>query len=406
MTEMTRVDVVIVGGGMVGLTCALGLVKQGFRVAVLEREAPRLEWSAQTPYQPRVSALTRASEMILRNLGAWHGIESRRAHAFCAMRIWEEASAAEVGFEAASINEPNLGYVVENNVIQAALWEALAQTSALLITGQAIDGLQFDNQQAWLDTAGGRIVADLVVGADGAFSQIRRLAGLGLDQHDYAQCAVVGCVRTQASHQDSCWQRYRNEGPFAFLAMEQNVSSIAWYLPLEKMDWALSLSDAAYRNEIEKASDGRLGRIIDTWERAAFPLTRRHAQAYVKANVVLIGDAAHTVHPQAGQGVNLGLLDAASLVDVLVQARQQGLYIGDMAVLRRYERWRKGDNLVVQRAMEGFDWLFAQPHSFKNAWRARLLPMVNVAVPFKQWLTKQALYGREPLPRLARTNPF
>ncbi|MFA6700482.1 MAG: UbiH/UbiF/VisC/COQ6 family ubiquinone biosynthesis hydroxylase [Thiomicrospira sp.] len=405
MSDAVKVDVAIVGGGMVGLTAALGLVKQGFRVAVLERDAPTLDWSAQMPYQPRVSALTRASETILRNLEAWCEIEARRAHPFHAMRIWESASAGEVVFDAASINEANLGYVVENNVIQAALWAQLVQTSALCITGQTIDGLRFENQQACLDTSAGQIEAQLVVGADGAFSQIRRLAGIGLDQHDYAQCAVVGCVRTQASHQDSCWQRYRHEGPFAFLAMEQNVSSIAWYLPLEKMDWALSLSDEAYRNEIEKASDGRLGHIVDTWERAAFPLTRRHAQAYVKPNVALIGDAAHTVHPQAGQGVNLGLLDAASLVDVLVQARQQGRSIGDVAVLRRYERWRKGDNLVVQRAMEGFDWLFDQPHSFKNAWRARLLPLVNVATPLKHWLTKQALYGREPLPRLARAIP-
>lgn len=402
MTEWTRFDVVVVGGGMVGLTAALGLVRQGFKVAVFEREAPDLTWQADMPYQPRVSALTRASETILRNLDAWRGIEARRAHPFNAMRIWESASAGEVVFDAASINEANLGYVVENNVIQAALWEALAHTDAQCFCGHTIASLRFENDQAWLETDQGRFVASLVVGADGAFSQMRQLAGIGLNQHDYAQCALVGCVRTQAPHQNTCWQRYRAEGPFAFLAMEQNVSSIAWYLPMEKMDWALSLSDEAYRNEIEKASDGRLGRIVDTWERAAFPLTRRHAQAYVKHNFALIGDAAHTVHPQAGQGVNLGLLDAAALVDVLVQARQQGRYMGELSVLRQYERWRKGDNVVVQRAMEGFDWLFNQQHPIKNQWRARLLPLANVATPLKKWLTKQALHGRDPLPKLAQ----
>ncbi|WP_029935217.1 FAD-dependent oxidoreductase [Thiomicrospira pelophila] len=398
-----KFDVVIVGGGMVGAATALGLAQGGVNVALLERNEPDLSWSDNKPYQARVSALTRASENILRHLNAWQGIERRRAHAFIAMRIWEDATDAEISFDAASLNEPNLGYVVENQVIQAALWEQLEPAGVQVFCGHSLQNLRFDNHQAWLSVEGlAEMQTSLLIGADGAFSQVRSLAGIGLDQHDYAQCAVVGCVRTQAPHQDTCWQRYQADGPFAYLAMDDNVSSIAWYLPVEKMQWALDLSEEDYRAELFKASDGRLGEITQTWTRAAFPLTRRHAQQYVKPNLALVGDAAHTIHPQAGQGVNLGLLDAATLVDVLLQAKRAGEYLGDQAVLRRYERWRKGDNLIVQRAMEGFDWLFKSDHGMKDQLRQRLLPLANVAKPLKNWLIQQALYGRDPLPNLAK----
>lgn len=395
-------DVIVVGGGMVGCTLALGLAQNGFKIALLEKQAPNLNWSDDEPYQPRVSALTRASENIIRNLGAWEAIEGRRAHPFRSMRIWESATSAEINLDAHSLNEPNLGFIVENKVTQASLWEQLEAQEVSIFCGLQIEALRFEDHQAWLLTDQGEFSAQLVVGADGAFSQIRQLAGIGLDQHDYAQCAVVGCVRTQAPHQDACWQRYRPEGPFAYLAMENNVSSIAWYLPVEKMQWALNLSDEDYKQAIFEASDGRLGKVEETWQRAAFPLTRRHAQQYVKENLALVGDAAHTIHPQAGQGVNLGLLDAAVLIDVLVDAKAKGEYLGDLAVLRRYERWRRGDNALVQRAMEGFDWLFKSDQGVKDALRQRLLSLANIAKPLKNWLIEQALYGRKPRPRLTK----
>jgi 2-octaprenylphenol hydroxylase len=397
-----KYDVLIVGGGMVGCAVALGLAQNGVKVALFEKQAPDVSWSDNEPYQPRVSALTRASENLLRNLGAWVGIEQRRAHPFVSMRIWEAATDAEVNFDAASVHESNLGYVVENNVIQAALWEQLEAAGVRVYCGLSIEKLESRNHQAWLLTDQGEFQAQLLVGADGAFSRVRQLAGIGLDQHDYEQCAVVGCVRTQAPHQDTCWQRYREQGPFAYLAMENNVSSIAWYLPVDKMDWALNLSDDEYKQAIFEASDGRLGQIEQVWERAAFPLTRRHALHYVKDNLALVGDAAHTIHPQAGQGVNLGLLDAAVLVEVLLDAKTKGEYLGDLAVLRRYERWRRGDNALVQRAMEGFDWWFKPDHGIKDALRRRFLPLANIAKPMKDWLVEQALYGREPLPKLAK----
>jgi len=401
----TQTDVVIVGGGMVGATVALGLAQAGFDVTLLERRAPSLEWSDEAPYQTRVSALTRASENILKHLNAWAGIERRRCHAFTDMHVWESVSDAEVHFDARDVQEPNLGYVVENNVIQAALWEQIPDYPNLhLIVGQTPTDLMLENDQAWLILDNGvRLQARLVVGADGALSKMRDMAGIAVQEHDYQQCAVVGCVKTELPNQDTCWQRYQAEGPFAYLAMDDNMSSIAWYLPVEQMQWALSLSDDAFAAAIAEASGHKLGEVVEVGERSAFPLVRRHAEQYVKPHFVLVGDAAHTVHPQAGQGVNLGLLDAAALVEVLTEAKKANSEHWDrFAVLRRYERWRRGDNVIVQRSMEGFDWLFKQDQGLKNQFRQWVLPLADQAKPLKRWLMSQALNGREVLPALAK----
>ncbi len=400
-----QTDVVIVGGGMVGASVALGLAQAGFGVTLLERQAPSLEWSEEMPYQTRVSALTRASENVLKHLNAWEGIERRRCHAFTDMHVWESISDAEVHFDARDVQESNLGYVVENNVIQSALWEQMPSYPNLhCIVGQSIQDLKLENDQAWVELDNGDCLqARLVVGADGALSKTRDMAGIAVQAHDYQQCAVVGCVRTELSNQDTCWQRYQSDGPFAYLAMDNNMSSIAWYLPVEQMQWALSLSDDAFAEAITEASGRKLGKVVEVGERSAFPLVRRHAEAYVKPHFALVGDAAHTVHPQAGQGVNLGLLDAAALVEVLTEAKQASPDHWDrFAVLRRYERWRRGDNFIVQRSMEGFDWLFKQDQGVKNQVRQWVLPLADQAKPLKRWLMSQALNGREVLPALAK----
>jgi 2-octaprenylphenol hydroxylase len=371
---------------------------------LLEKKAINTQWSTTQAYQPRVSALTRASENILRNLGAWNGIEARRCHAFLAMHVWDEASVGDVHFAACDIGENNLGHIVENDVVQAALWEQIEACPLVqVMIGHALESLEFKNDQAWLTLADVGVVSTaLVVGADGAFSRVRELAHIGLDTHDYQQCAVVGCVKTEQSHQDTCWQRYQKAGPFAFLAMSDNMSSIAWYLPIDKMSWALSLSDEQLGKELALASDERLGKVVEVGSRIAFPLVRRHAQHYVKPNLALVGDAAHTIHPQAGQGVNLGLLDAAMLLDVVVAARARHVSWGCFAVLRKYERARRGDNAIVQRSMEGFDWLFNQQSTLKTRLLNSVLPLANRLAPFKNWLMRQALNGRDGLPSLAK----
>lgn len=404
----TNWDVVIVGGGMVGATVALGLGQQGMSVLLLEKKVIDSAWQADSAYQVRVSALTRASEKILRNLGAWQGVESRRFHPFTAMHVWDEITPGEVHFSAKDMGEPNLGYTVENNVIQFALWDQVeACENITVLLNHRLESLRLENDQAWLVLEGiGEIQTELLVGADGAMSQVRELAYIGLDTHDYEQCAVVGCVKTELSSEDTCWQRYTQNGPFAYLSMGENVSSIAWYLPMEKMQWALKLSDVDFAAEVSKASDYRLGSVIEVAERGAFPLVRRHAEHYVKPNLALVGDAAHTIHPQAGQGVNLGLLDAAALIETVLDARAQNKPWGRYSILRKYERWRRGDNALVQRSMEAFDWLFKQDASLKVIVRKGLLPLANRLTPVKNWLMGQALNGREALPKLAKSIRF
>lgn len=406
----TLYDVAIVGGGMVGATVALGLAEQGFNVVLVEKARPELAWDESYPFETRVSALTRASENILKSLGAWQGVLNKRYHAFTDMHVWEDISNAQVHFSAKEIDENNLGFVVENKVIQLALWEQLVEKdNVALLTEKTLAAIEAKvdvgnitfNELSFED--GVQLRAKLVVGADGAFSKVRQLSGIGLETHDYEQCAVVGCVETELGHQDTCWQRYRSEGPFAYLCMNGHISSIAWYMPVEKMDWALSLDDKAFAEAVEEASGGCLGRVTHVSTRDAFPLTRRHALEYVKQGVVLVGDAAHTIHPQAGQGVNLGLLDAAALIETLSDAKQENAITWNrISVLRRYERWRKGDNHIVQRSMEGFDWLFQQDSEVKNAVRKTLLPFADRMQVAKNWLMRQALKGRQVLPELAR----
>lgn len=399
-------DAIIVGGGMVGAATALGLAKKGFSVMLLERQAPNLQWNEKTPLGIRVSALTRASENILRNLDSWEFIENNRHHPFTAMRVWDAFTHVEVDFLAHQIGEYNLGYIVENDLIQAALWQQFAgQESLSVLLGEEIAELQlpeYAGDLAQLSLANGECLqAKLLVAADGGRSQIRQLANIGLNRQDYDQCAVVGTVKTELSHQDCCWQHYTADGPFAFLSMADNYSSIAWYLPIEKQQWALSLSNEEFAHQIAKASDYRLGQIVEVGQRGAFPLIRQHANHYVKNGLALIGDAAHTIHPQAGQGVNLGLLDAAAMVDVLVAAKQAGKDFAKLCNLRKYERWRRGDNALVQRSMEWFAW-FYQDHLLQNGVRQSLLPMANRIKPAKNRLMEQALNGREALPSLAQ----
>jgi len=200
-------DAIVVGGGMVGATVALGLGQQGMKVLLLERQAVDTTWDSNSPYQVRVSALTRASENVLRNLGAWQGIAARRCHPFTAMHVWDDLSSGEIHFSAQEMGEKNLGYTVENSVIQAALWEKVqACESIQVLLNQTIKSLRLEQGKAWLEIDGmGEVQTELLVGADGAHSQIRQMAYIGLDTHDYEQCAVVGCVKTELPTQDTCW---------------------------------------------------------------------------------------------------------------------------------------------------------------------------------------------------------
>jgi 2-octaprenylphenol hydroxylase len=245
----------------------------------------------------------------------------------------------------------------------------------------------------------------LLVGADGAQSKVRQLAGIDTRGWNYEQKAVVGNVRTAEPHQATAWQRFLPTGPLAFLPLQDGRCSIVWSTTPEQVDALLALDDAAFAEALAEAFDRRLGEIIEVGPRGAFPLRLQHTRDYVKPGLALIGDAAHVVHPLAGQGVNLGLLDAATLAEVILDAITAGQEIGAFRVLRRYERWRKGDNLLMLGVMDGFKRLFSNPLPPVQLLRNLGLNLTDAAGPLKNLIARRAMGLEGDLPRLARALP-
>jgi 2-octaprenylphenol hydroxylase len=398
-------DVIIVGGGLVGSTLAAALGGSRLRVLLLDRDEPPADGPLPAAYELRVSAVTRASERIFRGVGAWEGMRRRRVSPFTAMQVWDAVGGGAVHFDAADLGEETLGHIIENGVIRAALLERLPLHENLRIAfGSAPEGLAFSDELARLRLAGGVEVAGrLLVAADGAQSWVREQACIDTGGWDYGHHALVATVRSAAPHQQTAWQRFLPGGPLAFLPLpEPHTCSIVWSAAPQEVTRLQGLDEAAFAAELESAFDGRLGAVEAVGPRAVFPLRLRHARHYVLPRLALIGDAAHTIHPLAGQGVNLGLLDAAALAEVLVAGAQRGRDPGDLALLRRYERWRKGHNLLMIAAMEGFKQLFGTQFP-PLPWLRRVgMHGVDAAAPLKALLMRRAMGLDGDLPALAR----
>lgn len=358
MSGEPRFDVAVVGGGLVGATIACALAHAGFEIALVELQ-PAAEAPSGKSFDLRVSAISRASEQIFRNLGAWSLLAHARVGPFREMHVWDEGGEGSVHFDSADIGEPTLGYIVENRALQYALERRLDGFSNVHWQRPAtLEGLAFEPRHVRLQLDTGELTAGLVVGADGTASRVRALAGLPAAYAEYGQHALVVNVRTERPHRETAWQRFLRTGPVAFLPLPGGVSAVVWSTVPEHAAALREMPEQAFREELEAAFAARLGAITDSGRRASFPLRRLQARAYVGARVALAGDAAHTIHPLAGQGVNLGFLDAAALAQVLRDARAAGRDPGGFGVLRRYERWRKGHNVAMQCAMDGFRWLF------------------------------------------------
>jgi len=403
LTEQTaEYDVLIAGGGMVGAALACALGEAGFRVAVIETRAPQRDWPPEE-ISNRVSALTRASEHLLRNLGAWPRILELGATPYTDMHVWDRRALGEIHFDSADIGEPDLGHIAENRAVQLALWERMESTPQIRIhCPAAIREYHPETTSVSLED-GSRLKAHLVVAADGARSALRDLAGISVAQRDLGQMAVVSTVRMQLSHHRTAWQRFLPTGPLAFLPVDtQNRCSIVWSTTPEEAERLLALDDDAFRHELAAAGEHRLGEVIEAGPRAAFPLRSQLADRYVEEGLALVGDAAHAIHPLAGQGVNLGFLDAATLAEVLANARAAGRPFGAKATLRRYERARKGENLAVMRAMEGFNQLFS--NRLQPLWLLRNLGLrlTDAAGPVKNVLMRRALGFSGERPALSR----
>ncbi|MEZ5536214.1 MAG: UbiH/UbiF/VisC/COQ6 family ubiquinone biosynthesis hydroxylase [Thiolinea sp.] len=383
-------DVVISGAGMVGATLACLLAKSSMRVAVVEAFPPPV-FDPADDFELRVSAISRYSQQVLQKAGAWEGIVSRRAAAYENMVVWDAGGSGEIRFSAAELGEPELGHIVENNVIQLALLEVM--TAEPLIDVFCPAGIaefeRSDGQVIVTLKDGQKLTAELLVGADGARSVIRELAGISWQREDYAQKGLVCVARTVLPHQETAWQRFLPSGPLAFLPLsEPHFSSVVWTLPADKADVLVKQDEQVFKAALSEALEHRLGAVESVGPRGAFPLVGRHAETYVQENIALVGDAAHTIHPLAGQGVNLGVKDAAELAGQLVAAKGN---LGAMKTLRRYERARKGDNHLTQKTMEGFRLLFGNNIQPLQVARNAGLSLADRLPLLKNALARQAM---------------
>nr|WP_086940277.1 FAD-dependent 2-octaprenylphenol hydroxylase [Thaumasiovibrio occultus] len=396
-------DIVIVGGGMVGLSLAAALKDAQLQIAVIEGREPELALSDD--YANRVSALTRASERYLQRLGVWDSIASRRVAPYTQMAVWEHDSFGAIEFDAADFGEDNLGHIVENQVIQAALWQQVAQQDNVEIFAPAIcDSITMGGREAFVVLDDGRhLTASLVVGADGANSWVRRQLNIPLTHWDYGHHALVANIRTELPHQGCARQIFRPSGPLAFLPLpESDLCSIVWSLPPEEAQELLAMSPEAFTQALTVAFDNRLGLCELVGERASHPLTMRYARDFVVDRCVLIGDAAHTIHPLAGQGVNLGFMDAAALAQTIMALQAEGTFSGSKAELRSFERWRKAEAAQMIGAMEGFKHLFAGTNPAKRLVRSLGLRLANDLPGVKPVLIRRAMGLSGQLPDLAR----
>ncbi|MGL4505613.1 MAG: FAD-dependent 2-octaprenylphenol hydroxylase, partial [Aeromonas sobria] len=390
--QMQNVDVVIVGGGMVGLGLAAALKHSALKVLVVEGQLPDPQLGEVA--DNRVSALSLASQQILRHVGAWDGMAARRLQAYDKMAVWEQDSFGHIDFDAASLRQASLGHIVENRVIQLALLEAIEGASNIqLLTPARAKTLQSGPAGALLLLEDGQAIsAKLVVAADGAHSWVRRQADIPLTSWDYGHHALVATVRCAEPHEAVARQIFTPDGPLAFLPLwQENLCSIVWSLPAARAEALCACDDEQFNRQLTAAFDTRLGLCKVEGARSAIPLTARYARDFARERLVLVGDAAHTIHPLAGQGVNLGLLDAAALAEQILQNHAAGEDIGLLGNLRSYERWRKSEAARMLAAMEGLKRLFSGANPLKKLIRGVGLRAANLLTPFKEGVIRAAM---------------
>lgn len=394
-------DVVIVGGGMVGAAVACCLGGSNLRVAVIESQQPQA-FSNDQPHDLRVSALSIASKNILETVGAWQGVTSRRCCPFKRMRVWE--TAGDTTFNSDDIRQQELGYIVENRITQLALLDRLAAfDNVQLIMPQKIVKMDYSNAGSTLQLDDGcELHAKLLVAADGGQSRVRQSVGLGVTSWDYGQQALVIYIETEYGQQDITWQRFVSSGPQAFLPLTGNYGSIVWYNSADEVRRLQALPTEQLKAELIATFPDCLGEVKQILGVVSFPLKRQHAQHYVKQGVALVGDAAHMINPLAGQGVNIGLLDAAALAEVLVNAHQQGKDIADLSVLRGYEQQRRNENLKMMTVMDVFYRAFSNDILPVKILRNFGLGFAQRISPIRNKVMRAAMGLEGKLPKLAR----
>ncbi len=404
MSNQYSTDVIITGGGLVGSSIAALLAGQGFRCIVLEE---RSQETASGRIDPRTLAITRASENILRHTGAWERLPEDRIGYFRKMHVWDEGGPGDISFDSAELCESTLGYIIEQVLLEQELRETNAESDQVQYYQPAIlvELVANKNQVHAQLEDGTKLTSQLIIGADGAKSKLRALAGIAYPVHDYHQQAVACVVDTEKAHDSIARQRFLKTGPLAFLPMaDAHQCGIVWstspayaksLVEMEAPDFNIALADAFNHT---------LGEIISSGPRVAFPLQHAQAEHYCQPRIALIGDAAHTIHPMAGQGANMGLLDAAVLAEVLIGARNKNRDFGAYHVLRRYERWRRGENYLMIKVLQGLKDLFESRLVSTRHLRNIGLDVTDMLTPVKHSIMRHAMGLAGDLPSFAR-NP-
>lgn len=387
-------DLIIVGGGMVGLALAARLAQSQIKIAIIDPKPVDMSWD-KDDYDLRVSAITRVSQKLLDETGAWDFIDQDEKTAYQKMSVWDgEASRGNIEFDANLLAEPNLGHIIENRVLRRSLFQAIKPYRNIdFLSPQKCSKVSYHAEQASIELADGKTIsAKLLVAADGAMSWLRQNSGIGIKKNPYGHKAIVATIKTEKPHQHTAWQRFDHNGPLAFLPLtDEHHCSIVWSVKSDYADQLMALEEKEFLQRLEQTFELTLGQCLETSQRVAFPLIERTAECLVKDRIALIGDAAHTIHPLAGQGVNLGFSDVEELAQVIEKSNGKQQDIGLKKNLRPYERARKGDIFMMQKAMQGFKLLFEQDMPFIQMTRSYGLGLTNQHPLLKQQLIKQAM---------------
>jgi len=393
-------QVVIVGGGMVGTALAAALANSDISIALIEPnkvQEPAQQRVNCADFDTRVSAITAQSEALLTQLGIWPRISEQRKSPYQGMTVWDAEGTGEVNFHASELHVPCLGTIVENREVVWALQQVVEQASNIHIIRDYVSHIENQDEQGFTPVflaSKTALKTQLLIGADGALSRIKQWGEFANCEWDYEHQAIVATIELEHSHQLTAWQRFRPEGPLALLPLaagNDKTCSIVWSTNDEECQQLLALDDEAFCQQLGLAFEHRLGKVLSVGPRAAFPLRQRHAKNYVVPGIALVGDAAHTIHPLAGQGVNLGFKDVAALSEELLRAKQLNLNLGGLEILQRYQRRRQGDNLLMMSAMEGFKRLFAAEQPMIRLLRNQGMRLFNRASAIKQHVVMQAM---------------